>query len=174
MNLADAIRRAAHASGQSFTQPHSAADATVDNTIELHPPAETEATTPAEFASPQTPEEDFVNHPASAFDIVHASETAMPEPPAPVVAGGSVVRLELFLAPEQLNSLFRAVVATQHSVMTLREAATFLRIPANKLEQMAHDREIPAFQLEGKWRFPRAAVDEWLTLRTTQRETEAE
>lgn len=154
MNLADAIRQAAQSTGTNFV------------------PAE--APRPIDLPNPEitlidnTQPEPAPEH----FDAVTHRPVRVPEPPAPPVAGGSVVRLELFLAPEQLNSLFRSVVATQHSVMTLREAATFLRIAPHLLEDMAEKREIPAFQIDGKWRFPRAGVDEWLTLRSAQKDLE--
>ena len=96
-------------------------------------------------------------------------------PQAPTVPGtpGSVVRLELFLTPEQLSGLFRAVVANQHSVMTLREAASYLRVSASRLEEMAQEGDIPAFLIDGKWRFPRNSVDEWLTMQPFRKEMEA-
>lgn len=145
MNLADAIRKAAETNG---VPPVEAPAATAELTV-------------------QTREDDFEvieeeMEEETTFDPMSA---LAPEPPAPPVAGGSVVRLELFLGPEQLTHLFRAVVATQHSVMTLREAATFLRANPNVLEQMATDGEIPAFMVDGKWRFPKAGLDEWLSLK---------
>lgn len=96
-------------------------------------------------------------------------------PQAPTVPGtpGSVVRLELFLTPEQLSGLFRAVVANQHTVMTLREAASYLRVSASRLEEMAQEGDIPAFLIDGKWRFPRNSVDEWLTMQPFRKEMEA-
>lgn len=92
---------------------------------------------------------------------------------APQVTTGNVVRLELFLSAEQMSSLFRNVVANQHTVMTQREAASYLRIPAATLDQMAQDGEIPAFQIDGKWRFSRSGLDEWLAVQMQQREKEA-
>jgi excisionase family DNA binding protein len=50
--------------------------------------------------------------------------------------------------------------------MTLREAASYLRIPASTLEQLAADGKIPALQLEGRWRFPKSGVDEWVMLQS--------
>jgi excisionase family DNA binding protein len=88
-------------------------------------------------------------------------------PQAPnAMPGGNVVRFEIFLSPEQLSCLFRALVATQHSMMTLREAAAYLRIPAATLEQFAADNKIPALQLEGRWRFPKSGIDEWVMLQS--------
>jgi excisionase family DNA binding protein len=82
---------------------------------------------------------------------------------------GNVVRLEMFLTAEQIALLFKSIVTGQHTVMTLREAAAHLRMNAHALEAMATEGEIPAFQLDGRWRFSRAAVDEWLSLRPLER-----
>lgn len=149
MNLADAIRQAATTNGQPLpTQPAA-----------FETPDSTPSAWPAEASMPK-------------------QESIMPEPfnyesPSPQVAGGNVVRLELFLTAEQMSSLFRNVVANQHTVMTQREAAGYLRIPATTLEQMANDGEIPAFQIDGKWRFSRSGLDEWLAVQMQQREREA-
>ena len=86
----------------------------------------------------------------------HASENPMLS---------NVVRLELVLNPEQLSSLLRAIVAGQHSVMTLREAAAYLRLPSNVIDQMATEGKLPALSIDGKWRFTHAALDEWFNSR---------
>jgi excisionase family DNA binding protein len=83
------------------------------------------------------------------------------------------VKFELYLSPEQLTNLFKGVVATQHSVMTLRETARYLRIPGRKLEEMAQLAQIPAFLIDGKWRFARNNVDEWLKQQSFTKEMEA-
>jgi excisionase family DNA binding protein len=83
------------------------------------------------------------------------------------------VKFELYLSPEQLTGLFKGVVTTQHSVMTLRETARYLRIPGRKLEELAHLGQIPAFLIDGKWRFARNSVDEWLAQRPFRKEMEA-
>ena len=75
----------------------------------------------------------------------------------------TTVRVELDLAPDQLSSLMKSIVVTQHSVMTLREAAQFLRIPGSTLERLAEAKQVPGFKFEGKWRFARTAVEAWLT-----------
>lgn len=146
MNLADAIRQAAQSSGSPL--PSEQRTPTIE-VIETHAgpaPAATEST------------------------MEHANEeTRLPDPPSPAVLGGGVVRLELFLSPEQLSGLFRAVVANQHTVMTLREAAQYLRISPSMLEQMANEGKVPALLIDGKWRFARTAVDEWFNLQGQQR-----
>ena len=82
---------------------------------------------------------------------------------------GNLVRLEIVLTAEQIALLFKSIVTGQHTIMTLREAAAHLRIPAHGLETMAAEGEIPAFQLDGRWRFSRVAVDEWLQLQQPER-----
>ena len=145
MNLADAIRQAA-----ANAPPRPEPTAFVETAMEPEKIVEK--------AQPST----------TAVDAVTAAPVAMPE--APQVSSGTVVRLELFLNPEQLGNLFRAVSATQHSMMTLREAATYLRVNSGVLEQMAQDGEIPAFNIDGRWRFPKHSVDEWLTLQAFAKE----
>ena len=100
-----------------------------------------------------------------AADSATGEPVAVPEHPLGS-AGGNAVRFEIFLSPEQLSCLFRALVATQHSMMTLREAANYLRIPAGTLEQYATEGRIPALQIEGRWRFPKSGVDEWVMLQS--------
>jgi excisionase family DNA binding protein len=148
MNLADAIRQAAHTTGVPLPTDAQAADITVVDNPNW---------------TPETAEQS-----AGA-----TSEVRVPDQPLPAIAGGSVVRLELFLSPEQLSGLFRAIVGVQHTVMTLREAANYLRVPAGSLDQMAQEGNVPAFMIDGKWRFQRAGLDEWLAMRSHQKEAEA-
>ena len=82
--------------------------------------------------------------------------------PALATPGSPLVRLEVFLPPDQINRFFQYVASTQRGVMTLREAATYLRITASKLESLASDNTIPGFQVDGKWRFSRVRIEEWL------------
>jgi excisionase family DNA binding protein len=96
---------------------------------------------------------------------IDSERPGIPAAPSAHVLGGGVVRLEVFLPPEQISTLFRNVLTGQRTVLTLREAAGFLRLPAARVEQMAEARELPAFQLDGHWRFTRAALDEWMELR---------
>jgi excisionase family DNA binding protein len=144
MNLADAIRKASQVSESEhhvvhpvyiFAEPEPA----------LHPEPHHEPEVVS--AAPEPSDLDD----AIASDVF--GESAAPGP--------GLIRLELFLPPEQLNRLIRSVVATQQSVMTLREAATHLRIAPPKLEEMAVERRIPSFQVDGKWRFSRARLEEW-------------
>jgi excisionase family DNA binding protein len=149
MNLADAIRQAA----QNVGQPVAAGTAkieVIDNSARSAPKSSTESTMEPAFESAR-----------------------LPDPPSAAVSNGGVVRLELFLSPEQLSGLFKAVVANQHTVMTLREAAQYLRIVPSALEQMAAAGKIPAFMIDNKWRFSKSGVDEWLSLQAQKQEMEA-
>lgn len=104
--------------------------------------------------------------------LENSAPEGVPEPPQPMPGGSTAVRLEMFLSPEQLQGLFRSVMATQHSILTLREAAHFLRVQSHVLEEMAEGGRVPAFQVDGKWRFSRSGLDEWLQLQSATR-TEA-
>ncbi len=108
------------------------------------------------------PESPPVVPPSSATAGSKPVHVAQPSPPSTSVFGGSVVRLELFLSPDQLSVLFRGIIGGAHSVLTLREAAKYVRLSASELEQLCETHQVPAFRLQGKWRFPKAALDDWL------------
>jgi excisionase family DNA binding protein len=83
-----------------------------------------------------------------------------PEPPH--VTSGNVVRLEMFLSNEQMSTMLKALMVGQHSILTLREAATFLRVSPNHLLELAESGEVPGLLLDGRWRFPRQTLEEWI------------
>lgn len=116
------------------------------------------------------PQEPVINQRPNVEEPLDMSQLNTNQELSGSTPNGSVVRLELFLTPEQLSGLFRAVVAAQHSVMTLREAANHVRVPAHVLEELAREGEIPAFLVDGKWRFPRAGVDEWMNMQASKKE----
>lgn len=151
MNLADAIRLAAQSNGSLVPEPRLPQLEVVESPVKTAPEkksAKSSAPAPAAAAAP-------------------AVSTA-PEPASPAVANGGVVRLELFLSPDQMSNLFRAIVANQHLVMTLREAAQYLRVPSSQLEKLAQEGGVPALMIDGKFRFSRTALDEWLNLQGRQ------
>ena len=152
MNFADAIRQARHESGDSVLPSVTPTPARAQSFLEVEP------VKPKAKTQPKTAPTALTTEPSN-----------MTQDPGPHMPG-TVVRLELFLTPEQLSGLFRAVVATQHSVMTMREAANHVRVPAHLLEELAREGEIPAFLVDGKWRFPRNGLDEWLNTQTTRKE----
>lgn len=141
MNLADAIRRASATGHEISTAAVAAETVEVDNVKQEH-------TEKAEVALTNNPSE------------------PQPEPVHAAVQSGNVVRLELFLSAEQMSGLLRAIMAGQHSVLTLREAATYLRISTSTLERLAEEGEIPGVQIDGRWRFPKPNLDDWLSLQT--------
>lgn len=94
-----------------------------------------------------------------------ADPVQIPDVAHPHVAG-NIVRLELFLSAEQMGGLFRAIMAGQHTVLTLREAAAYLRIGQDSLLKLAEEGEIPGVQIEGRWRFPKPNLDDWMTLQS--------
>lgn len=155
MNLADAIRRAA--------QSHPATEPT-PAVVQTEPVPSAFAPMFEVVEAVQAPETVAIPEP---FQHAEPEETIMHSPsyepnPEPALAGAAV-RLELFLTPEQLSNLFRAVAANQHTMLTLREAASYLRVPPHTLDSLAHEGDIPGFLIDGKWRFSKAAIDEWMT-----------
>jgi excisionase family DNA binding protein len=52
-------------------------------------------------------------------------------------------------------------------VITLAEAAKFLRLPAKAVERLATERNLPGRKIGSEWRFLRRAVEEWLELKGT-------
>jgi len=117
-------------------------------------------------------------HPVPSLLAATTEETPtmnghQPEPPHQAVNQGNVVRLELFLQPEQMQALFKAIMQGQHSVLTIREAAHYLRMSVNALQRLADEGEVPGVLIDGKWRFPKANLDDWLLLQATGHDEEA-
>ncbi len=184
MNLADAIRMAAQRAEESETEikpmnsptpkrGQSSSDAAEGSSafaqgdaVCATSPGRTAETSEGAGASAGKKQAKTAPKARLAFDAVTSDPLHAPEPPYAHDHHSTVVRLELFLSPEQLRGLFHAVLNTQHSMMTLREAAQYLRIHPKTLEQMAKEGEIPALLIEGRWRLPKASIDEWLTLQT--------
>ncbi len=47
-------------------------------------------------------------------------------------------------------------------VLTLEEAAAFLRIPAMQVADLARDNAVPGQKISGEWRFLKTALADWL------------
>lgn len=47
-------------------------------------------------------------------------------------------------------------------VLTLEEAANYLRLPKETIERQAAQGQIPGRRIEDTWRFLKAAIDQWL------------
>lgn len=76
--------------------------------------------------------------------------------------GTSVVRLELRLNAEQTYALVKTAMGYTHRYMTLREAASYLRLRPSVLTELAQQGSVPGFQIEGSWRFEKSAIDRWV------------
>jgi excisionase family DNA binding protein len=48
------------------------------------------------------------------------------------------------------------------SVLTMKEMASYLKIPEEKIEKQVLQGKIPGRRIEDEWRFLRVAIDEWL------------
>lgn len=145
MNLADAIRKAAWSGGV---------------------PANAEEDAP-QAACPPAPEPAA---PAGVESLAKEQKMKQPTEAIETPPGHNVVRLELVLNPEQLKGFFGAVIASQHSVLTLREAAAYLRVSQSALEKMSLEGDVPAMSVDGKWRFTRQALEDWLSAHPKRKE----
>ena len=47
-------------------------------------------------------------------------------------------------------------------ILTLEEAAAYLRLPAETIARQAEHGQIPGRRIEDTWRFLEAAIDDWL------------
>jgi len=47
-------------------------------------------------------------------------------------------------------------------ILTLEEAAEYLRLPKETIERQASQGQIPGRRIEDTWRFLKAAIDDWL------------
>jgi excisionase family DNA binding protein len=47
-------------------------------------------------------------------------------------------------------------------VLTLEEAAAFLRVPEDTLERLADEQVLPGCKIDDQWRFHEAALADWL------------
>lgn len=72
------------------------------------------------------------------------------------------VRFEVRLTNQQLHDLLQWLARNLHPVMTLREAARYLRLHTAELQTLAESGIVPAFKVDDKWRFLKTALDEWM------------
>lgn len=178
MNLADAIRKAASSPPPVTPVPYEAPDFASKPEPRPIEPVETEPKATFVAESVETPQ--WVA-PVEERPSSHTVEPVATEPESadstedrtvvtnvePLSDGGSLVHLELRLTPEQTYALFKTVLGTNHKYMTLREASSYLRIKQRELEDLAAKNDIPAFQVDGHWRFEIHAIDEWAKAQTT-------
>jgi excisionase family DNA binding protein len=53
-------------------------------------------------------------------------------------------------------------ILTNHEVLTLEEAAEFLRVSSDAAAELANRGEMPGRCVRGEWRFLRGALEDWL------------
>jgi excisionase family DNA binding protein len=61
-------------------------------------------------------------------------------------------------------------IVTKYEVLTLAEAARYLRVKKPLLEKLVAEGNIPARKVGGEWRFFRGALQAWLTGKPNYRE----
>src|SRR5262249_48197405 len=56
-------------------------------------------------------------------------------------------------------------------VLTLAEAAAYLRVPESEVIGLVHSQDLPARFIGGQWRFLKAAIQQWLSTGPATSET---
>jgi excisionase family DNA binding protein len=54
------------------------------------------------------------------------------------------------------------------TIMTVKEAAIFLRCSQSKIYRMLKNKEIPAFRIGSDWRFSASTLAQWLKTKEIQ------
>lgn len=52
--------------------------------------------------------------------------------------------------------------ADEGEILTLRQAAEFLKVTDRTIYRLAAAKKIPAFKVGGTWRFSKAEITEWI------------
>src|SRR4051812_38743826 len=66
-------------------------------------------------------------------------------------------------APKQVKRTSRTAHSERPEVLTLEEAAAYLRVPEQEVVQSVETDCLPGRQVGGKWRFSRTALQTWLS-----------
>ena len=64
----------------------------------------------------------------------------------------------------------KSLPAVTLEVLTLAEAAAYLRVTEEEIEELAARGEFPGRVIRGQWRFLKAAVQDWLRSAPSQKE----
>jgi len=80
------------------------------------------------------------------------------------IDGMRVVRFEVLLTQQQIVDLMQWLARNMRSIMTLREAAHYLRLRTTQVQALAEHGDLPAFRVDGKWRFLKTTLDEWMSI----------
>lgn len=93
----------------------------------------------------------------------------------PAVAGAqpastAASRLELNLSPDQTGQLLRYLGSKHHEMLTLRETARILRLPTSAVRRLAEEGTLPGLSIEGRWRFVKTSIDEWIQMQILRKE----
>lgn len=152
MNLVDAIRAAA----QKPQEPIETSLIPVSENQSTHHERGTPATASSQQAQTEStsvpqakPVQDNQNTPMTLEDHMD---------------GIRMVRFEVLLTQQQVGDLMQWLAHNMRSVMTLRETAHYLRLRATQVQALAEHGDLPAFRVDGKWRFLKTTLDEWMSL----------
>ena len=58
---------------------------------------------------------------------------------------------------------------SESEMMTLRELATFLKMPEKTLYRIAAEGKVPGFKVGASWRFRKSEIDKWIESQENKR-----
>lgn len=117
--------------------------------------------TPAPQIPVTTPPAESAPAPQQAMAETH-DDGPLQETIAHMIGGMNLVRLEVFMTPEQTQALMRTVLTGNKTVWTSREVAQYLRLTAPAVEKMAFEGNLPGFKVGESWRFLKSSIDDWM------------
>jgi excisionase family DNA binding protein len=59
-----------------------------------------------------------------------------------------------------------AQVIDRPEVLTLEEAADYLRLPPSEVRRLVAEQDLPGREINGEWRFLKAGLEDWLCHRS--------
>lgn len=59
---------------------------------------------------------------------------------------------------------------TQHSILTVQDLSTYLKIPKSTLYKLAQEGKLPGQKIGKHWRFRKDVIDRWLEDRDSRKE----
>ena len=64
---------------------------------------------------------------------------------------------------EPTQPIVQPIISPSIDILTLEEAAEYLRFSPDRLQKAAEKSDLPGRLLDGEWRFSKAAIDHWLS-----------
>ena len=61
----------------------------------------------------------------------------------------------------------------QDQIMTIKELSVYLQLAQSTIYRLAGEGRIPAMKIGGRWRFSKHQIDQWIALKSQNKEQQA-